>query len=146
MSVTQHLTIRRRDVGPRRTLAVRGDLDLATSGALADAVAQAGADGVAEIELDFRELEFIDLSGLRVIVLAREQCRDGGAQLLLVPSPRHGFRRLIELVDIAGALPWQDGPPPAEPAAHTSATTATTTAKPTPPGAPAPPPGQAGGT
>jgi anti-sigma B factor antagonist len=111
MSPTQVLSIRQRDEGLRRSLAVRGDLDLATAPALEDAVALACAEGVAELELDFRELDFIDLSGLRVIVGAREQCRRGGTQLLLVPSPRQGFRRLLEFVDVAGALPWEERQP-----------------------------------
>jgi anti-sigma B factor antagonist len=111
MSATQILSINRRDEGPRRSLAVRGDLDLATAPALEDAVALACAEGVAELELDFRALDFIDLSGLRAIVRARDQCRRSGAQLLLVPSPRPGFRRLLEFVDVAGALPWEERQP-----------------------------------
>jgi anti-sigma B factor antagonist len=108
MSAPLPFTISRCDVGPRCSLAFRGDLDLATAPALEDAVAQACATGASEIELDFREIAFIDLSGMRAIVGAREQCQSSGAQLLLVPSPGHGFRRLLELVDVAGQLPWRE--------------------------------------
>ncbi len=94
--------------GPRCSLQVGGELDLATASALEDAVAQVEMAEVSELELDLRELTFIDLCGLRAVMRARDQCRRQRVQLLLVPSRRYGFRRLLDLAGVAGELPLRE--------------------------------------
>jgi anti-anti-sigma factor len=108
MNASSHLSISRNARGPRCSLRVSGELDLATAAMLEDAVAEAGGGDLTELELDFREVTFIDLCGLRAIMRAREQCRRQRVQLLLVPSPRYGFRRLLDLAGVAGELPLRE--------------------------------------
>jgi anti-anti-sigma factor len=66
-------------------LAVRGRLDAAGADALEAALspqlAQAGADGVARLVLDFAAVDYISSAGLRVLMLGARQARVAGVAL-----------------------------------------------------------------
>lgn len=64
------LTIQSVVTGDRRSVSVRGELDLSTSGELADALAPEQAEGLATVTLDLTDVGFIDSSALRTLVLS----------------------------------------------------------------------------
>ena len=76
------------ETGERGALAlvtVRGELDLlATSELEPELERLTGEPGVDVVALDLRELEFLDSSGLRTIVLARDRLEREGRRLVLV--------------------------------------------------------------
>jgi anti-sigma B factor antagonist len=76
------------------SLQVRGELDLATAPQLARCLRelQPNADRVC---LDLTGVSFLDLSGLRVLLDARRDAGERGAQLRVVPG--EAARRLCEL-------------------------------------------------
>jgi anti-sigma B factor antagonist len=80
----------------RRTLALGGELDLASAPKLERAVGAALTAGARRLVLDLRRLEFIDASGLHSVVQAREACRREGCEFALVPGPRQ-VQRVFEL-------------------------------------------------
>lgn len=87
---------------------LRGELDLASAPALGERLAWFCERGEAVL-LDLDELDFIDMSGLRVVMAASEVARRDGWSLAITPgSPQ--FRRLIGLVDLERHLPL-DGDP-----------------------------------
>lgn len=85
--------------GAETVIALTGDLDPATAPALDAAIAEAAAtDGTQRVVLDLAGLGFLDSSGLRVFVTAREALRERGAELAL----RNPSRNAVRLLDITG--------------------------------------------
>ncbi len=88
-------------------VAVGGELDLAASPGLADALeAVAGEDR--RVVVDLRELEFMDSTGLAVILRYHQRAKDERFDLVVVRGPEavdHVFRitgtdALLELLDV----------------------------------------------
>lgn len=95
-----------RDPGHGRTLRPTGELDIATAPRLEQALAERLAPGE-RVLLDLGDLQFIDSTGLRVIVRAAETARRRGCDLRL----RHGpppVRRVFELSGVGDALPFEE--------------------------------------
>jgi anti-anti-sigma factor len=87
----------------RVRLALRGELDLATAGQVADRLRALRERGESVL-LDLDELAFMDVAGLRVILTAAEDARNDG----WVFAVSHGsapVRRLFELLDVARYVP-----------------------------------------
>lgn len=84
-------------------LAAIGELDLASSDKLAAALDGLHRVGVEHIVLDLRRLEFLDCSGLRLILASDTHARRVGHQFSLIPGPR-GVQRLFEITGIKPRL------------------------------------------
>ncbi len=88
-----------------------GELDIATTPELEQALTEAiaGADG--EIVLDLRELTFMDSTGVRTIVAAHQVAEETGSALVVVRPPRESaVSRVIEISGIDEALGLVDAP------------------------------------
>ena len=72
----------------RAVVVIRGELDLATAPDLEAAIKSRLDDGQ-DVVVDLRELEFMDSTGLRVLVAAHARV-EGGHQSFLVVRPRPG--------------------------------------------------------
>jgi anti-anti-sigma factor len=86
------------------TLRPAGELDIATAARLEHALLD-GRERGDQVILDLAALEFIDSTGLRVIVHGVEAARRDGWDLRL----RHGppaVRRVFEIAGVLGALPF----------------------------------------
>ena len=93
------------DAGTVR-LRLRGELDLAGAATLTKRLRALRARR-AHVLLDLDELEFIDMTGLRVLLTAAEDAaRDGWAFTLTRGSPP--VRRLVGLVQLEGRLPFEE--------------------------------------
>jgi anti-anti-sigma factor len=85
--------------GTETVLALRGDLDPATAPQLEEAIAAAAeADAVERIVLDLAGLSFLDSSGLRTFVTARESLAGDGILLAL----RRPTANVVRLLDVTG--------------------------------------------
>ena len=85
------------------TLALTGELDPATAPVLADAIASLETAGVDDVVIDLAGVTFLDSSGVRVLVSAREQLRASGATLTLrAPSPN--IRRVLEITGLGEVI------------------------------------------
>ena len=70
------------------TVVVVGELDLAAADELGQAVAQVRAAAVADIALDLRGVDFIDSTGLGMLLSLRNDAKRNGHALTLVsPAP-----------------------------------------------------------
>ena len=96
-------------VGDMAAIAVTGELDMATSPELDWALRNVSATTSAVV-LDLRELEFMDSTGLHVIVAANEHLRRDGRQLLVVRGPPP-IDRLFAVSGIDRELELTDRPP-----------------------------------
>ena len=93
-------TLERADDGT--TLRVEGEVDLMTAPSLANAIAEAEAAGVdSDLTLDLREVTFMDSTGLRVLLEARERLSPGApGGLRLLVTEGGSVERLLELVGV----------------------------------------------
>ena len=87
------------DVDGRAVIIVRGELDLATAPDLEEIVTER-LDAGQEVVLDLRELEFMDSSGLRVLVGAHTRATDGGPPFVIVRPRADG--EVAKIMTIAG--------------------------------------------
>lgn len=91
------------------TAALAGDFDMQATFTVEPALERAlETPGLRRIELDLRGLEFIDSSGMGVIVRLDREARERGVQLRLRPGPQQ-VHRVFETSGLADALPF--GPP-----------------------------------
>jgi anti-anti-sigma factor len=84
-------------------LAVRGQLDMTTMSAFDEALARAARSG-GPVEIDLGEVEFIDGSGLSVLMDAESRARQASHELTIVAASR-SVRRLIDFTDTADSVP-----------------------------------------
>ena len=66
---------------PVVTVAISGEIDIATSPAMRDALAT--GPGPAHLEVDMSAVTFMDASGIGVLLAARQRAVDGGGSLTL---------------------------------------------------------------
>jgi anti-sigma B factor antagonist len=82
-------------------ISLTGELDLSATAPLEEEVERlASEDGVRRVVLDLRELEFMDSSGLRVLVTAHTRSEDHGPRFEIV-RPRKGSE-VAKILTIAG--------------------------------------------
>ena len=84
------------------TFAVRGDIDLATAPDLAAAMASI-RDTYGRLVLDLSELEFIDSTGVRVLVQGQKHLADQGVKLELARVPKQAEK----VFQLLGMKDWQ---------------------------------------
>lgn len=87
-----------------------GELDIATTPELEQALADATASAVAEIVLDLRELTFMDSTGLRALAQANTRADARGVALSIIRGPRQ-IERVLEISGLGSLLPLVDAPP-----------------------------------
>ena len=85
------------------TLALAGELDLATAVRFEEAIGRICADGASELVLDLSELSFIDSCGLSALLRARTDCEQRRCRLLLT-NGRPQIKRLFALTGAASRL------------------------------------------
>ena len=88
-------------------LAVSGELDLASSPTLEEELARIGNFGSEMVIIDLRELEFMDSTGLSVVVKAHQRAQEAGRRFGLVKG-RPQVQRLLSLTGVAERMPLAD--------------------------------------
>jgi len=89
----------------RILIRLRGELDLVTAPAFADALSKANS----EIVVDFAELTFLDASGLGVLAQASERAQQDGDNLIVVNAGPLA-KRLFEVTGLDHLLAGTDAP------------------------------------
>ena len=84
-----------------------GDLDLSTADRLADEVRDLRDAGFGLIVLDLSDVQFLDSSGLRLLLGLRRDAERDGHHLRLVPG-RPCVQRLFELTATHDLFDWRD--------------------------------------
>ena len=84
-------------------LAVSGELDLASTPTLEQELDRVRAGTPSLIIIDLRELEFMDSTGLSVLIRAHQHAQQTGYRLGIVNGSRQ-IRRLLSLTGVADRL------------------------------------------
>ena len=91
-------------------IAPTGDLDLSGAAILQAELDRLAADGdLGGLVLDMRGLEFMDSSGLRLVVLADMQARDVGRRFAIVRGDET-VHRVFEITRMSDRLDFVDSP------------------------------------
>jgi anti-sigma B factor antagonist len=90
-------------------IAVSGELDLASSPALQEELERVSGSDADLLIIDLRELDFMDSTGLSVLVRAHQRAEEQGRRLAMVKGPQQ-VQRLLSLTGVADRLTLVDRP------------------------------------
>jgi anti-sigma B factor antagonist len=90
-------------------IGVSGELDLASSPELERELERGTASDVELLIIDLRKLEFMDSTGLSVLVRAHQKATQSGKRFALVKGPQQ-VQRLLSLTGVAERLTVVDSP------------------------------------
>jgi anti-anti-sigma factor len=91
------------------TIAVAGELDIASEPELAGALGRALEATPGAIVVDLRDVAFMDSTGIRALAQARQRCTEAGRRLLLM-SPSPHVLRPLEICGLAKTFDFVDSP------------------------------------
>lgn len=91
-------------------VALHGELDLVATAELEPELDRlAGAPDVDVVALDLRDLQFLDSSGLRMVVVIERRLREAGRRLVLVRGPQP-VQRVFEITRMTERLEFVETP------------------------------------
>ena len=99
----------RHTTGRTITLTLSGDLDLLSSPALLGAINRLSEADAELVVIDLRGLDFMDSTGLHLLVQAQQQAHDSGRRLALIRGGEQ-VQRLLELSGVTDSLTMVDSP------------------------------------
>ena len=97
------LTIQRRNEADRVVLTIRGEIDMASGATLARELYAAERPLLRRLVLDLAALDFIDCTGIRVLLQAQERADNNGHVLVLANVPATA-QRLFSLTGLDAHL------------------------------------------
>ncbi len=104
-----HFRVEVANKGEAAIISVSGELDLASSPALEEELERAAASAVSLVVVDLRGLEFMDSTGLSVLVRAHQRAAEGTQRFGLVNGSQQ-VQRLLSLTGVAERLTLADAP------------------------------------
>ncbi len=91
-------------------LAMRGDVDIAADEALATAYATAAAGGATRVVLDFRSVDYINSTGIALIVRLLAEARRDHREVIAEGLTDH-YREIFRITRLSDYLTIADGVP-----------------------------------
>lgn len=104
-----HFNVKIRGNDHATVLALKGELDLASSHELDEALERVTGWGTELVILDLTELEFMDSTGLQVLINAQRRAEEGGPRLEVITGSRQ-IRRLLHITRTDRYLTLLDSP------------------------------------
>ncbi len=92
--------------GETHVIELVGELDLDGAPRLEAELRRAEASDASSIIVDLSALEFIDSTGIRLLLMAADRCNDSG-RFTLLRGPRQ-VHRVFEITDLVDRLPFAD--------------------------------------
>jgi anti-sigma B factor antagonist len=99
MGAADQLTIDVRVEPDRVIVTLDGELDMSNAPRLQSTIEKAAVEGDAMLVLDLQRLQFMDSTGLRIILWARDRCQTSGRPFALTP----GSEQVQRLLTVSGA-------------------------------------------
>jgi anti-sigma B factor antagonist len=107
--VNSEFSVEEHNHGSAWVLAVTGELDLRTSPELEERLARVWAAGAELVILDLRRIEFMDSTGLRVLLGAHQRAQESGRRFALVRGADQ-VERVLTLTGVRDLLTVVDEP------------------------------------
>jgi anti-anti-sigma factor len=85
-----------------------GEMDLSVIGSVDREMRRAEAGDASRIVLDLEELEFLDASGIRLLLHLNDRSKSNGSRLCITRARAPQVQRVIELTGAADVLPFLD--------------------------------------
>lgn len=101
------LAINVRENGPSRTVVLAGSCDLSTAPHLRQALQGLVPPEVTDVTIDVTDLDFIDSTGLGVVLGAMRRLREGRG-VLRIAGARGIVLRVLEITDLDKVIPLTD--------------------------------------
>jgi anti-anti-sigma factor len=98
-----------RDADQTVVIGLRGELDLTSSPALEQELESGSASAAPLVVVDLRELEFMDSTGLSVLVRAHQRAEETGQRFGLINSSQQ-VQRLLTLTGVRDRLVLEEIP------------------------------------
>jgi anti-sigma B factor antagonist len=99
------LVLRTERDGKRHRISLSGELDLANSATVETELETVLADGECELVVDMRELEFIDSTGIALLVATLGRDDPERPRVRFVPSAHTAVTRVLDLTGLGERLP-----------------------------------------
>jgi anti-sigma B factor antagonist len=100
------LALRSERDGEIHVVELIGELDLDGAPRLEAELLRVEASDAVSIVIDLSSLEFIDSTGIRLLLMAADRCNDTG-RMTLLRGPRQ-VHRVFEITDLVDRLPFAD--------------------------------------
>ncbi len=94
--------------GADELIQLSGEMDLSVIGIVDREMCRAEAGDASRIVLDLSELEFLDASGIRLLLHLNARSRSNGGRLRITRAQSPQVQRVIELTGAAEVLPLLD--------------------------------------
>jgi anti-sigma B factor antagonist len=107
--VQSHFRVEVRNADATTVISVSGELDLASSPALEEELERVAQSDAQLVVVDLRGLEFMDSTGLSVLVRAHQRAEENGRRLGLINGSQQ-VQRLLTLTGVADRLTLTDVP------------------------------------
>ncbi len=104
-----HFRVEVRNADATTVISVSGELDLASSPALEEELERVAQSDAQLVVVDLRGLEFMDSTGLSVLVRAHQRAEENGRRLGLINGSQQ-VQRLLTLTGVADRLTLTDVP------------------------------------
>jgi anti-anti-sigma factor len=101
------LVVRTAKDGETHMISLCGELDLANAGTAETALQASLADDASQVVIDMRELEFIDSTGIALLVAALGN-NGNEERIRFIPSAAPAVTRVLELTGLSERLPLAD--------------------------------------
>jgi len=105
--VQSNLSVETHEGAQAVVIGVTGELDLASSPALEHELERGAAAQAGLVIVDLRNLEFMDSTGLSVLVRAHQRATENGQRFGVVKGPQQ-VQRLLSLTGVADRLNLAD--------------------------------------
>jgi anti-anti-sigma factor len=96
----------------QRAMVVSGELTLETAAVVRGLLDIVCANDATEVEVDLRDLTFIDSTGVGVIMMAKKACAGRDCGFFLIPSKAPQPARVWAVSGLQGLISWREGPAP----------------------------------
>jgi anti-sigma B factor antagonist len=103
MGATEQLQIDLRQDSDRIVVTLEGELDMANAPLLQNAIESAELTAAKTVVLDLQGLTFLDSTGLRIILAARELCWRRGQEFAVTPGSQQ-VQRLLSVTGVGEHL------------------------------------------
>ena len=87
---------------------VAGEMDLAVIGALDRVMQRAEATDATKIVLDLAQVEFMDASGVRLLLDLNQRSQNNGRRLRITRARAPQVQRVMQLTGVDELLPFED--------------------------------------